>query len=540
MRIVAVWWLLVICITGYAQIRINGKIIDRDSRQPVPFASIGITGTAQGTSSNMEGEFSLLIPENASIKVSCVGYVTVIIDNPEQMKLIELTPYTIELQEIVVTGKSVNPSLVVRRAFASIRKNYTHESFLQRFFYRHYCKDDDRYGRLIEAFVDVWKHNGYRSFRKTGGDREEIRVTHLRRSLDNTVLAIGHPPISITNILQADLAGYQTNQSGQIKNFYTEASTLRMDFERYTFSYGGITRFEEDQVYVIAYQSLPDSILTTQGYVPTASVSGTLYITTDDYAFVKCEEIREEGSNRFRSVAFYKQYQNNYYPSHLVRESELLLADSSRHFVHIEMISTDISHDPKMQFTGKEPDKNELLNISYDSAFWNHASILKATPLEESIIRDLGGGTSLNRQFFRYIHYQWSTTNGYEEGEEKLNWLLSDSRGRKPVMVSLFPRNVESHLAEVEKLKQLHKQYRNDIQFILILIEPDENIWKQQVARFVLFADGMVNYRLAPQSKILRQWGVKSFPSFVSLDVSGNLIKVTGNFNDLEKILERN
>lgn len=540
MRKIASCWLLIFSLTGYAQMRITGKIIDRDSRQPVPFASIGIVGTAQGTSSNIDGEFSLVIPEKASIKVSCVGYASLIISNPEQMKLIELTPYSIELQEIVVTSKSVNPQMVVRRALASIRKNYPQESFLQRFFYRHYCKDDDRYGRLIEAFVDVWKHNGYRSFRKTGGDREEIRVTHLRRSLDNTALAVGHAPISITNILQADVAAYQTNQSGQIRNFYTEASTLRMDFERFQFSYGGITRYDDHQVYVIAYQSLPDSILTTQGYVPTASVHGTLYITTDDFAFVKCEELREEGGSRFKSVVIYQQHHQNYYPGHLIRESELLLSDSSRHFVHIEMISTDISHDPKKQFVGREPDKNELLNVPYDSVFWNNASILKATPLEEDIIRDLGGGTSLNQQFFRYIHYQWSISNGYEDAEEKLKWLLSDIRGRKQVLIALFPPNIEKYLLEVEKIKQLHKQHRNDTQFIVILAEPDLNVWKQQVARFVLFADGMVNYKLTSSSGILKEWNIKSFPSFIRLDTAGESKIISDRISDIEKVLERN
>jgi hypothetical protein len=534
---IAGYWLLIFSITGYAQVRITGKIIDRDSRQPIPFASIGIVGTSQGTSSNIDGEFSLVIPDKASIKVSCVGYVSAIITNPEQMKLIELTPYAIELQEIVVTSKSVNPSMVVRRALASIRKNYPQESFCQRFFYRHYCKDDDRYGRLIEAFVDVWKHSGYRSFRRFGGEREEIRVTHLRRSLDNTVLAAGHPPISITNILQADIAAYQTNQAGQIRNFYTEASTLRMDFERFQFSYDGITRYDDHQVYVIAYQSLPDSILTTQGYVPTASVRGTLYITTDDFAFVKHEELREEGANRFKSVVLYRQHQNKYYPNHLVRESELLLADSSRHFVHIEMISTDISHDPKMQFSGKEPDKNGLLDIPYDSVFWNHASILKATPLEESIIRDLGGGTSLNRQFFRYIHYQWSTSNGFEDAEEKLSWLIIDSRNKKELAIAIFPQNIEQYVVEVEKFKQLHKQSRNDLLFVIILTEPDAALWKQLVARFVLFADGIINYQIPSHSKLIREWNVKHLPAFILINRKGESFYAGNRVSDVEKLI---
>lgn len=541
MRILlTVWWLLLYSLAGYAQVRITGKIIDRDSRQPVPFASIGIPGSTKGTSSNLEGEFSLVIPEHAAIKVSCVGYVSVIIDDPKRMSLIELTPYTVELPEIFITSKSVNAAQVVRKALASVRRNYPQESFFQRFFYRHYCKDNDRYGRLIEAFVDVWKHNGYRSFRKAGGDREEIRVTHIRRSLDNTALAVGHPPISITNILQADVAAYQTNQSGLIKKFYTEASTLRMDLERYSFTYDGITRYEDHQVYVITYRSLPDSILTTQGYVPAVTVSGTLYITTDDLAFIKCEEVREEGLNRYWSKVFYLEHQNKYYPNHLIRESELFLADSTRHFVHIEMISTDIRHDPGEQFTGKEPGKNELLNIPYDSVFWNNASILKATPLEEEIIRDLGGGASLNQQFFRYIHYQWSISNGHEEAEEKFRWLLSDSRGRKQVVIALFPQNTESYILEIEKIKQLHKQFRNNTQFVIILTEPDLNMWKQQVARYVLFADGIVNYRISPQSKLFREWSIKSFPAFVWIDITGESKMISANFGELEKILNRN
>lgn len=540
MRKVAGFWFLIFSITAFGQIRISGKIIDRETRQPVPFASIGIVGTTQGTSSNIDGEFSLVIPENASIKISCVGYASVVVSNPAQMKLIELTPYSIELQEIVITSKSVNPQMIVRRAMASIRKNYPQESFYQRFFYRHYCKDDDRYGRLIEAFVDVWKHNGYRYFRKAGGDREEIRVTHLRRSLDNTVLAVGHPPISITNILQADVAAYQSSQSGQIKNFYAEASALRMDFERFQFTYGGITRFDNHQVYVIAYHSLPDSILTTQGYVPVVSVSGTLYITTDDFAFVKHEELREEGSNRFKSMAFYQQHQDKYYPGHLVRESELLLSDSSRHFVHIEMISADISHDPQLQFTGREPKKSELLNIPYDSVFWSNASILKATPLEENIIRDLGGGTSLNQQFFRYIHYQWSISKGYEDAEEKLSWLLADSRGKMRMVIAVFPSHIENFLLEVEKIKQLHKQYRNDTRFIIVITEPDVNIWKQQVARFVLFADGLVNYRITPPSGILKVLNIKSLPSFVCLDTAGESKIISDRLGDIETILQHN
>ena len=72
----------------------------------------------------------------------------------------------------------------MRKAFASIPNNYDNESFLQKFFYRYYNKIESEYEKLVEASADVWKHDGYHSARSTGGEREELRITQLRRSLD--------------------------------------------------------------------------------------------------------------------------------------------------------------------------------------------------------------------------------------------------------------------------------------------------------------------------------------------------------------------
>ncbi|GIV37092.1 MAG: hypothetical protein KatS3mg032_1471 [Cyclobacteriaceae bacterium] len=531
-------FLLAFSTATVAQVRINGKVIDRTTRQPIPFASVGQVGTTRGTSTNINGEFSMVFPPNASLKVSCVGYVSAIVHNPADNVLIELTPYAVELPEIVVTARPVNARQVVRRAFAAVPKNYPVQPFLQRFFYRHYCRDNAVYGRLIEAFVDVWKHNGYRSFRQTGGEREELRVTHLRRSLDHTVFASSHPPIAVSSILPADVAAYQTLQKGALKNFFAEASTLYTDFNEYDFSYHGITQYDNHQVYVIAYRSHPDSVLTTSGYLPAPSVSGTLYITTTGYAFVKCEELREAAGNRFRSVVHYVQHNQRYYASHMVRESEIQLAYGSTHYVHVELVSTDIGMGDQYRFTGKEPNREELLGIPYDSSFWNEASILKATPLEEKIISDLGGGASLNRQFFRYIHYEWSTTHGEKEAEEKLKWLLIDSKGRKPVLMAFFPADARPYLADIEKFKQLNRQYRGQAVFVISVAEPDENRWKQLSEQLVLFADGIIVYRIPERSVTLRNWSISRLPALVFADRSGRLQILQGGTDEAAQMLQ--
>ena len=41
--------------------RIEGKVVDRETGKAVPFASVGIVGTSLGTSTNLNGEFSLVV-----------------------------------------------------------------------------------------------------------------------------------------------------------------------------------------------------------------------------------------------------------------------------------------------------------------------------------------------------------------------------------------------------------------------------------------------------------------------------------------------
>ncbi len=60
---------------GQVEFTISGKIIDKVSGQSLPGANVFETTTEEGTSSNAEGEYSLLLPEgNYKFKVSYIGY----------------------------------------------------------------------------------------------------------------------------------------------------------------------------------------------------------------------------------------------------------------------------------------------------------------------------------------------------------------------------------------------------------------------------------------------------------------------------------
>lgn len=532
------FFVLASTLSAYCQSIVNGSVVDQKTGLPVPFASIGIMGTSKGTSSNLNGEFSLAIPAGATIKITCVGYESLTLNTSGLSGTIKLRPQTTQLNEVFVLAKAQNPRTLVRKAFANLSNNYSRESFLQKFFYRHYCKDDSVFGRLIEASVDVLKHQGYRTIRNRAGDKEEIQVTQLRRSLDKTVMAQGHESISVHNILQADLVGYQPLEKSDYLKFYEEASTLRTDFEKYHFQLDGITTYDGLEVYKISYQSIPDSILTTTGYLPATSARGTLFITMNSYALIKSEDIKQDGPNWIRTSAYYQKHGDYYYPYHFVREGESRFKDNHEHSFHIELMSVDIQHSPLPKIISQTLDKESLLKISYDSAFWNTHTVLKTTPLEDEIILDLGGGRSLNEQFYRYQQYEWSTADGGKNGAEKLRWFLEDSQGERILYLGFISSQCQPYLNELEYMKQLSKAYRTNITFLLLMIENDEAKWREIVSRYTLFADGIINYRIETGSAILSHYKVNETPAFILLSKDGTPVETGALFPSNPHLVE--
>lgn len=514
----------VLSATAFAQQRVDGRVVDSDTGEPIPFASVGIVGTSRGTSSNLNGQFSLAVEQGAVVKITCIGYQSVVISSPDQLGLVRLKPSATQLAEVVVFQRNLNARKIVRKAFAAIPDNYRTDPFLQKFFYRHYNQDNSEYGRLIEASVDIWRDQGYRSPQAAAGVRDEIRVTQLRRSLDKTAMAQGHEPISIRYMLQADVVGYQARESQPHVRFYSDVSNLSVDADDYTFSFIGSTSLDGQQVYEIRYAYKQDSVLTTKGYRPLPALRGTLFITMDSFAIVKSEEIKTEGTNEVRSVALYRQFDTRYYPYHFIREGTTQTADGSIHAFHVELMSVEIRLGTEEKFTGREPTQAELLQIPYDSAFWNNNTVLKATPLEDKIISDLGGGRSLNQQFDLYHQYEYHTSHGGVAGSEKFAWLRAFSRDRQSLYVGFWSSDCFPYLIELEMFKRLQQVYRNKITFVLISLDEDEARWRAAMTRYNLAANGIIHYRLGTGSQAAQEFQVQDVPHFVWIGKGGETL----------------
>lgn len=110
-------WLLLIClcswwVTSFSQV-ISGRVIDRATREGVPFANVYLNNTSLGVATALNGEFSLKGPENPGVYevvVSFVGYETLKFTinwagADKQLGFIELAAKEVELKSIEVVAK---------------------------------------------------------------------------------------------------------------------------------------------------------------------------------------------------------------------------------------------------------------------------------------------------------------------------------------------------------------------------------------------------------------------------------------------------
>lgn len=187
-------------------------------------------------------------------------------------------------------------------------------------------------------------------------------------------------------------------------------------------------------------------------------------------------------------------------------------------------IVDEVRHESNEQITGCGMGREELLKIPYDSTFWNTSTILKTTPLEDDIISDLGGGLSLNKQFYLYQEYERNVTDGGKNGEKKFNWLKEDSKGKRMLYVCFWNSNFQSYLIDLEAIKRLYPIYKNKITFVLVSLEEDETRWRQLVNRFNYFSDGIINYRIGKSSELIKSLNVKNTPTFILISKNGDLL----------------
>jgi TonB-linked SusC/RagA family outer membrane protein len=106
---------------GAAAITIQGSIVD-EKGAPLPGATIAVKGGSLATLSNDKGRFMLNnVPDDAILVVSFIGYASQEVSAKGNLDAIRLTPFSADLNQVVVVGYGTQKKVVVSGAVSDVK-----------------------------------------------------------------------------------------------------------------------------------------------------------------------------------------------------------------------------------------------------------------------------------------------------------------------------------------------------------------------------------------------------------------------------------
>ncbi|MBR6508508.1 MAG: carboxypeptidase-like regulatory domain-containing protein, partial [Paludibacteraceae bacterium] len=98
--------LITVCASVYAQnITVRGTVTDASNGEPVPGASVIVSGTTNGVVSDVSGNYSITAPSDGVLIFSSIGYETMQVPIRSNRTLsVELTPSSEFLDETIVVA----------------------------------------------------------------------------------------------------------------------------------------------------------------------------------------------------------------------------------------------------------------------------------------------------------------------------------------------------------------------------------------------------------------------------------------------------
>ena len=120
-KLAAIILVLGLSVAAFAQnLTVSGVVLDA-ARQPIVGAFVVEQGTSNGTSTNLDGEFSIKVTPGTVLEVSCIGYVTrtVTVSNEQRLEIL-LEDDTQMLDETVVVGYGVQKKSVVTASISKV------------------------------------------------------------------------------------------------------------------------------------------------------------------------------------------------------------------------------------------------------------------------------------------------------------------------------------------------------------------------------------------------------------------------------------
>lgn len=366
---------------------ITGSIVDEETLEPLPYATIALKHKGKGTVSNNNGEFGLKItPEliGDTLSVSYLGYygreipVKQAIGNSFK---IMMKKEFISIPEIIIRNQI--PQEIINRAREAIPHNYGNTPAYLTGFYREGVLKKNELQTYSEAVLEIYKsaYSGtllgdqikvYKSRKIENSDRRDTLTVRLKAGL--------------STCLELDGA----------KNIFDFLSVESMP--QYSYRLTDIVTYDNEEAYAIEFEQREN--------VDLPLYKGIIYINTTDYAILNVEyELNQLFINKMKdsfvsktsrqfitwpvSVKYstsYRKLNGRYFLSHVRGDLVFSSKQKKKLFntqfkVFFELAITEIELKNVSRF-----DREELAPVhsifsktitSYDPLFWGNQDFLR-------------------------------------------------------------------------------------------------------------------------------------------------------------------
>lgn len=385
-------------------ITISGVVTDIEDQTPLPFASIGLKGTSLGTITNTQGEFDFHIPDSRKdgiLVISMLGYKdfsrSVKNLDPVNLNNFSLSKEATMLREVVILD-SLTGGEILQIALNSIEKNYPMKPYSMDGFYRDLKKVDGIYISILEAALNIYDKD-YSSPRNPLKLRERVSLVEVRKSLN----------------YEFEYNKY-FDQYNLLEELLLENNIKYRSFTDNPLFFRNISR---EGINIMGGRTLYElNLRGDNGYFL------ILFIDTETYGIHKMiyrngdgttalQEINRSGKRvekimKMEKVIEFKEFDGKLYLKYLKvktfydwvnrktgkleakTELDQMLLINQVKITNLQWISTG----KKMKRYGLQ-----YQDLPYNKAFWDRYNVIKDTPLDQKIMKDLEKYGNLNAQF---------------------------------------------------------------------------------------------------------------------------------------------
>jgi hypothetical protein len=275
------------------------RIIDIETKKPVPYATIRFENSRNGTVANVLGDFRIPMrykKENDILIVSCIGYSTkrIVLSSLTEKTYhsIFLSPKTEQLSPVILNSKKkkrLSAREIVKKAIIHIKDNNPLDPFSYIAYYRDYQFVDEKYINLNEGIVEVFDQ-GFLTHKISNPDNKSSLYSYQLNTefaqdtlLSNTIyndskqIKDGRMGTSIGNELTL------LDIHNPIRNYASGSFSFVCIFEKdfvknHSFTNKGIIYLDDEELYKIEF-SAKDNL--TGVY---HKANGYIYISKEDFA----------------------------------------------------------------------------------------------------------------------------------------------------------------------------------------------------------------------------------------------------------------